>query len=90
MAQTNYTQVIYRRPLSTKATASPTVRSVAHAFADLQEQRHLADYDHTESFDARRLAEALETAKRAINAIDSNINDPAMCAFLSLLALRTE
>ena len=69
---------------------SQAVRSVAQAFVDLQEQRPSADYDHADAFDAKRLAEALETSKRAIKAIDSNKSDAAMCAFLSLLALKSD
>lgn len=78
------------KPLSIQAMRSPSVRSVAQSFFDLQQARHDADYDHADAFDAKRLAEALETAKRAIETIDSTRNDPAMCAFLSVLALQTD
>lgn len=81
---------LHPQPLSNQAMKSQAVRSVAQAFVDLQEQRHSADYDHADAFDAKRLAEALETSKRAIKAIGSNKSDAATCAFLSLLALKSD
>ena len=63
------------------------VRSVAQSFVDLQEERHAADYDHQDTFDAKRLRVAIATSNKAVTALEALRNDPAMCAFISLLAL---
>lgn len=75
--------------LAAQAMPSAAVRSVAQAFVDLQEERHAADYDHQDTFDAKRLRVAIATSKKAITALESLKNDQATCAFFSLLALRS-
>lgn len=73
--------------LANAAKASADARSVAQAFVDLQQERHTADYDHDEVFDARRLQVAIRTAEQAIAEVDRLRTDPALCAYMSLLAL---
>ncbi|MGI9018931.1 MAG: hypothetical protein ACR2HR_17820 [Euzebya sp.] len=76
-------------PLGNSAQASAAVRSIAQACVDLQQERHTADYDHEEVFDARRLEVAIRTAEKAIADVDGLRTDSAFCAYMSLLALRS-
>lgn len=75
--------------LSNEAKRDPVVRAVAQAVTDLQEERHRADYDHAEVFDARRLSDAIQRAATAVAEIDQSRTQPAMSANLALLALGT-
>ena len=73
--------------LSTTSSADANARLVAQAFVDLQEERHLADYAHDETFDVVRLNEAIALARRALNALAGHSTEPGMAALLSLLAM---
>lgn len=73
--------------LASHARADASVRSVAQAFVDLQEERHRADYDHADVFDARRLADAIASAASAITDIDQARTQAPMRSYLGLLAL---
>lgn len=73
--------------LASTAAADANARLVAQAFVDLQEERHLADYAHDETFDLVRLNDAIAVASRAIKTINGHSNDQGMAALLSSLAM---
>lgn len=65
--------------------AVPTgLRRVARAFIELQEQRHLADYDLTENFTRDEVLSIVQQAERALTEFN-NVGDPTKKFFLSCL-----
>lgn len=70
------------RPLSIAASTEANARLVAQAFVDLQEERHLADDAHAETFDLVRLNEAIALARRALAAASEDAHDSGMAALL--------
>lgn len=77
-------------PLGNPAQADADVRALAQIVVDLQQERHSADYDHEEVFDARRLREAVHMAETAVNEIDRLRPTPSFCAFVGLIALKSD
>lgn len=75
--------------LARVAAPNASVRRVAQAFVDLQEERHRADYDHGDVFDARRLGDAIEVARTAMTTLSAERTTPPMAALLSLYALQS-
>ncbi|HEX2886698.1 hypothetical protein [Vineibacter terrae] len=67
----------------------PEIRSVARAFVSLQEARHAADYDLSESFDRLRALTDVQMARQAIADWKAVRGKPNANVFLaSLLLLR--
>lgn len=75
--------------LSNQASADPTARWISQSFVALQEERHAADYDHNEVFDATPLSVAIVRAEDMIRRLDDHKNEPGTSVLLALLALRS-
>jgi hypothetical protein len=73
--------------LSVTASADANARLITQAFVDLQEERHLADYAHHETFDLVRRNEAIALAKRALDTLANHSGEPGVAALLSSLAM---
>jgi hypothetical protein len=50
---------------------SPEIEAISRAFVELQSERHLADYDRTESFNRSDVLALIEQAESAIEAFNS-------------------
>jgi hypothetical protein len=63
------------------------LKEVAAALVDLQELRHKADYDLTETFDRHEVLEAIKKVENAMNSWTSIKASPNANVFLSALLL---
>jgi len=60
---------------------------VAAAFADLQEERHLADYDNNEHWSSKEVQESLEAASEAFADWESIRTYPVATNYLLAMLL---
>jgi uncharacterized protein (UPF0332 family) len=65
------------------------LQSVAKAFVELQLQRHLADYDLTETFDRIEVLRIIDKAKTAVADWNKVRNQPNANVFLAALLLNS-
>jgi uncharacterized protein (UPF0332 family) len=65
------------------------LRSVAAAFVELQQLRHAADYDLSQTFDRVNVLEAIELAKTAMADWSKVRNTPNSNVFLAALLLQS-
>jgi hypothetical protein len=65
------------------------LQAVAKAFVELQQQRHLADYDLTEIFDRIDVLRIIEKTKTAMSDWNKVRNQPNANVFLAALLLNS-
>ena len=65
------------------------LQAVAKAFVELQQQRHLADYDLTETFDRIDVLRIIEKTKTAMSDWNKVRNQPNANVFLAALLLNS-
>ena len=68
-------------------TIPPARRQVASAFVDLQDERHIADYDNHEQWSATEVQAILNSAHSAFQNWESIRTDPMAGNFLLLMLL---
>lgn len=76
------------RLLSCPLEAEP--RYVAGAFVELQDSRHVADYDLSASFDRLAVLRTVDAARQAFEAWDIVKNRPNAAVFLAALLLQRQ
>lgn len=78
------------RPIIERLHQDQQLARLAESIADLQEQRHQADYDHLEPFSKERVLLALEVAETALNDLDALQDHASPHEFFALIALQTK
>ena len=68
---------------------APDVVGLAQSFVDLQDARHVADYDHLSRIDASAAESACADAGRALALLDELRGTPDLDELLALVALNT-
>lgn len=75
---------------SSQQTVPGALQRVASAFVDLQEERHLADYDNHEQWSATEVQVTLNTARSAFQDWQSIRSDPMAGNYLLMMLLQRQ